>query len=455
MHPIPDRRPGDRAYTRLHWIFFTIIAAILIYGMVVARFVTTPRAVGFRMVILLLLSFNVLWWSVADRRFARCVRSPRGSKGLRWFTAAFCLLLNAPVLLMFVTGRSVSFLSTPTWYAAAVALWHISLAAAMPLVALLRLAILAAVYAVRAALARLRGGPRPAFVADGAMDPGRRAVLRTSLATVPMVLLGGMAGASRVQERRLAVNRHEVPAPWLPRRLAGLTITHISDLHVGRHYRPYRLRELVDRVNDLDSDIVVVTGDIVDNSNDMLPPALHALGQLTHRHGLFVSIGNHDQFDNREAFIRQVRQRLPLLINQRRSIEIGGERITIAGLDYAFRDAPAGRGMNHPAHVAAALDGHDLEREGPVIALSHHPHAFDALAAAGVPMTLAGHTHGGQLMWSDPAQRPDIGVGPLLFRYNRGFYRRPAGTLFVNSGIGNWFPLRIHAPAEIVQIQLT
>ena len=89
-----------------------------------------------------------------------------------------------------------------------------------------------------------------------------------------------------------------------------------------------------------------------------------------------------------------------------------------------------------------------------MIVMSHHPHAFDALPAVGVPLMLAGHTHGGQLMFTEPGRRPDIGIGRLLFRYTRGVYRRGGNTLFVNSGVGNWFPFRIHAPAEIVQIRL-
>jgi predicted MPP superfamily phosphohydrolase len=269
-----------------------------------------------------------------------------------------------------------------------------------------------------------------------------------------MTALAGAAVAATAQAGRLAVNRHTLPAPWLPKPLRGLTITHISDLHVGRHYRPYMLRQLVDRANALDSDLVLLTGDIVDQSNDLLPPALHALAQLTHRYGLFICIGNHDQIDSRRDFIRRVGHRFPLLINQQRSVNIDGQHITIAGLDYASRDESSSRRPGHRLNIAQTLLGHDSVRHGPIIVLSHHPHAFDRLADAGVPLTLAGHTHGGQLMFSNPQHRPDVGIGRLLFRYPRGFYRRGPGTLFVNSGVGNWFPLRLRAPAEIVQLRL-
>jgi predicted MPP superfamily phosphohydrolase len=83
------------------------------------------------------------------------------------------------------------------------------------------------------------------------------------------------------------------------------------------------------------------------------------------------------------------------------------------------------------------------------ILLAHHPHAFDPATAAGLPLVLSGHTHGGQLMLTH-----NIGVGPLRFRYWSGVYEKPGSRLFVNNGVGNWFPLRINAPAEIVKLTL-
>ena len=83
------------------------------------------------------------------------------------------------------------------------------------------------------------------------------------------------------------------------------------------------------------------------------------------------------------------------------------------------------------------------------ILLAHHPHAFDAAADAGIPLTLSGHTHGGQLMLSQ-----NIGVGPMMFRYWSGIYQKAKSQLVVSNGVGNWFPLRINAPAEIAHITL-
>jgi len=83
------------------------------------------------------------------------------------------------------------------------------------------------------------------------------------------------------------------------------------------------------------------------------------------------------------------------------------------------------------------------------ILMAHHPHAFDAAASAGLPLTLSGHTHGGQLMLNE-----QLGFGPALFRYWSGLYECGQSKLIVSNGVGNWFPLRLNAPAEILHLTL-
>jgi hypothetical protein len=89
------------------------------------------------------------------------------------------------------------------------------------------------------------------------------------------------------------------------------------------------------------------------------------------------------------------------------------------------------------------------EPEAFPILLAHHPHAFDAAAAASLPLILSGHTHGGQLMLNERE-----GFGPALFRYWSGLYTRDNSKLIVSNGVGNWFPLRVNAPAEIIHLTL-
>ena len=83
------------------------------------------------------------------------------------------------------------------------------------------------------------------------------------------------------------------------------------------------------------------------------------------------------------------------------------------------------------------------------ILLAHHPHAFEPAAEAGIPLTLSGHTHGGQLILTKT-----VGFGPLMYRYWSGEYAKGDSRLVVSNGVGNWFPIRTNAPAEIVHITL-
>ncbi|MCB9856547.1 MAG: metallophosphoesterase [Phycisphaerales bacterium] len=462
-----DRKPSERTYAAIGWALMAVVAGIFVY----LRFVPTDRAIAFRLVVTMLLLVNALYWRVADRRLARFVINPKLSAACRVALAGFIVIINIPVADMIARGRMPHYLVTlPSYYADAVVIWHLSLVVLISTISLARLVVVLIYRAVMWVRRQVRsdsatnianradnpsinsGDPLEAGVA---IDVGRRRFLQTACVTLPAIALPSAVVASRRQEGALLTRRVQLPAPWLPERLRGLTITHVSDLHVGRHYRTWMLRKLVDVVGDFDSDLVLFSGDIVDVSNDMLPPAIHAIRQMPSRYGMYHCIGNHDQIDNRAEWVAAMREHFNLLIDERRSIDIGGERVTIAGLDFARRDLSELNVPSHAYHAREALLGHDPERDGPVIALAHHPHAFDALATQGVPLTLSGHTHGGQLMLTAPESHLEIGAGNLLFRYIRGFYRRPNATLFVNAGVGNWFPLRVNAPAEVVQIQLT
>lgn len=441
-------------------VLFAAIGGAFVLG---AADVSVPRPIGFRFLMGVIIVCNVMWWAAADRQLAIWSRGGRVRASLRVGLAFAMVGLLLPVGRMLAWGHIGNLSWAPVWYVSGFQLWHMVLVVLVPPVTAAALLVAAIVSVLRAWRGRLRttmkAGP-PDSAADG-RGLSRRQVLASAAVFAPAAVLGAVTLRYGRQTGRFLVNRYDVPAPWLPDRLRGLTITHISDLHLGRLYRPYMLPRLVDEANRLDGDLVVVTGDIVDVSNEMLPAAMDALRQLRHRHGMFLCIGNHDLIDNGDEFVRTLRrERFELLTDERRRVEIGGERLTVAGLDWTRRDVSDGRRPSHADHVREMLHGYRAAEEGPCIALAHHPHAFDALSAAGVPLTLSGHTHGGQLMLVAPRAdgnghaAHDRGAGAMLFRYVRGFYHRGPATLFVNSGVGNWFPVRINAPAEIVRLRL-
>jgi predicted MPP superfamily phosphohydrolase len=189
---------------------------------------------------------------------------------------------------------------------------------------------------------------------------------------------------------------------------------------------------------------VLLPGDLINNALADLSDALDAVCNLQSRYGACLCVGNHDLIEDGAAFVRRVKARVPLLVNESRVVPIRGHLVQLLGL-------PWNRDEDRIASSVRQLAGQIAPGAFPTL-LAHHPHAFDAAADAGFPLTVSGHTHGGQLML-----REAVGFGPLLYRYWSGLYRKPGphgASLVVSNGVGNWFPRRTGAPAEIIHLTL-
>jgi predicted MPP superfamily phosphohydrolase len=235
-----------------------------------------------------------------------------------------------------------------------------------------------------------------------------------------------------------------VPVPGLPPELEGLRIALVSDLHVGTFTNGGTVKRVVEESSRLDADLVLLPGDLINNALADLSDALDAVCNIHSRHGAYLCVGNHDLIEDGAEFVRRVKARAPLLVNESRVVPIRGQLVQLLGLPWGRGDALIEDSVRQLARQVAP-------GAFPIL-LAHHPHAFDAAAAVGIPLTVSGHTHGGQLMLSE-----SVGFGPLLFRYWSGLYHKPGpggASLVVSNGVGNWFPLRAGAPAEIIHLTL-
>jgi uncharacterized protein len=239
-----------------------------------------------------------------------------------------------------------------------------------------------------------------------------------------------------------------VPIRNLPSTLDGLTIAHVTDVHLGRFTTDATFRRIVAAANDLDCDLVLQTGDLINFDQRDLPVAAELTHALRGRFGQFMCEGNHDLIEGRDTFEATARRlRLPILINEVAGVTVNGVEINLLGLPWIR--IPRGESFDAAyAPVVASLKRRASTAAFPIL-LAHHPHAFDAAVLSGVPLTLAGHTHGGQLHLSK-----NIGFGPLMYRYWSGLYQRNGSACVVSNGAGNWFPLRTNAPAEILRLTL-
>jgi predicted MPP superfamily phosphohydrolase len=237
----------------------------------------------------------------------------------------------------------------------------------------------------------------------------------------------------------------------LPHNLDGLRIAHVSDIHIGRYTRRGSLPKIVEATSQLKADLVVFTGDLIDLSLQDLDRGIDLMKQFDPRHGIVMIEGNHDLIEDAVEFDRRTRAAgLPLLVDETMTFSISGERVQLLGMRWG---TPGGNRRRHADDAAFHQSLRTLlpQREPGAfpIVLAHHPHAFDAAAAMSLPLVLSGHTHGGQLMISE-----QLGCGPLLFRYWSGLYHKGASQLVVSNGVGNWFPLRVNAPPEIIELTL-
>lgn len=283
--------------------------------------------------------------------------------------------------------------------------------------------------------------------ADYPPSPGRRLFLQGAAAALPVITLSmGAAGVGRslgkvnVPVRKLAI-------AGLPTGLDNLRILQISDTHLWHYVTLEDLSSICTDAAAYKPDLVLVTGDIADDLS-LLPDALRIIAELRPPLGVFAALGNHEYFRGVEA-VRRIfdRAEIPLFINQGMQIGSGGGELYLAGIDDPRRLSLA------PSDFFERTIDQALVTRSPglfTILMSHRPDAFDYASTQQIGLTLAGHTHGGQ-----------VGIfGRSVFepafpqRYLWGTYNRGESTLYTTSGAGHWFPFRLGCPPEAPIIEL-
>ena len=384
-----------------------------------------------------MLALDAAWWFVSVKM------SKRG-----WRLAA-TVFMAAQVtgLLGIIGGRMLHAgwdRALPKFVVSAIFLWHFIGLAALLLLGLCLLPVW---------IARKTGNlfvPRKTDAPAGTDENAglhRREFLGIAAAVAPSLFTVSLATLAAAQLNSFRVRRFVLPVPGLPHDLDGLTIAQVSDIHVGRFTSGPVLREMAKTTNELGADLVLLTGDLINDALADLPEGIDLVRSMHGRHSLCMIEGNHDLIENGPEFERVVRASgIPFLLDESTTLSIRGCPVQLLGLRWE-----RSRSGNRDALITQSVNALLNQRENDAfpILLAHHPHAFDAAARAGIPLVLSGHTHGGQLMLNNR-----VGFGPEMFRYWSGLYTRGRSQMIVSNGIGNWFPLRVNAPAEIVHITL-
>lgn len=392
-----------------------------------------------------LIVLDLVWWFAADR----LLRGTGWKRRARLLHSLFFGFQLAALLAVIASRQSELWDHLPRFVTTAVYLWHLLI---LPLLLPL-LAVGTIIALVCWVIGKIRKR-EPREAADPQTDGAgisRRAFLAATAAFTPQLFTVGLTAIALRQLEQFRVRRMTIAVRGLPAALDGLTIAHVSDMHAGRFTRSAILREMTAAVNGLRSELVLVTGDLINGALHEIPEGIEAVRRLDARSGVYMIEGNHDLFQGREAFESKVKASgIPLLVNETAQLTVRGHPVQLLGLRWggpAFRRRQGYDDATIAASFAELLPLRDPEAF-PIL-LAHHPHAFDPAAAAQLPLTLSGHTHGGQLMLN-----AETGFGPWMFRYWSGHYARGDSHLIVSNGVGNWFPLRTRAPAEVIHLTL-
>lgn len=276
-------------------------------------------------------------------------------------------------------------------------------------------------------------------------DPDRRRFLSRSLASsASVIVLGTSAFGVKKCLDPPVVNRLPVKISGLPPAFQGFSIVQISDIHIGAMSMRAELAETVVLVNDLQADLIAVTGDLVDGDATELADELAPLAELKARHGVFFVTGNHEYYSGAEEWLPAIEQLgITVLNNSRIEIFRGKDSLFVAGVT----DYNAGRfGEKYAPDYNKALGG--IDKASNIILLAHQPRAVEEAALYGVDLMLSGHMHGGQI-W------PFNYLTPLQQPYLKGFYRYKGTLLYVNQGTGYWGPpMRLGTYKEISEFIL-
>ncbi len=277
------------------------------------------------------------------------------------------------------------------------------------------------------------------------VDASRRVFLVQSSNLVLLGTAGALTGYGVYQARRMPrIVRIDVPIQRLPQAFEGFRIVQVTDVHAGLTVRRDWIETVAQQVQDLNPDMIALTGDLVDGSVGHLRADVAPLGELTAPGGKFFVTGNHEYYSGVEQWVEEAdRIGYSVLLNAHRLVEHNGATIVIAGVT----DSTGGNFLaSHASDPAKAIAG---APSGSVkILLAHQPRSLYEALPLGFDLQLSGHTHGGQFI-------PWNLLASLGQPYISGLHRHENTWVYVSRGTGYWGPpVRLGARSEITVVTL-
>ena len=245
-----------------------------------------------------------------------------------------------------------------------------------------------------------------------------------------VVLTAVLSAYSLVNSLFLDVKAIEIPLNHLKN---DIEVVQLSDIHIGSIRNSSYMERIVQKTNELNPELIFITGDMVDGSARLHTNTFSAINKL--KAPVFFITGNHETYEGLDEVFRGLRN-TEMRVLRDEMVECKG--IQIIGVEYSFE----------PYHMEKVISKLKINNCKPSIMLYHLPRDLKTVANAGIGLQLSGHTHAGQMF-------PFNYLVRLMFRYMRGIYKYNGTYLHVSPGTGTWGPpMRLGSRCEITVITL-
>lgn len=271
------------------------------------------------------------------------------------------------------------------------------------------------------------------------MSQKRRQFFKRSLDISSLLVATSLSAKAIDNARHIELEKVDVKIDGLKK---SYKIVQISDLHIGGLIDKDFVHDMVRQINSTKSDLVVITGDMIDVKIEYAQEAMQELKKIESTYGTYYVVGNHEYFHGIEEIINSVKS-IGIRVLENENVYIGedAEGFNLAGVYDIF----GYRKMSYMPDITDALRG---KKDAPTILLAHQPKYIEEVTD-GVDLMLSGHTHGGQLL---PFQL----LVKLVQPYISGLHQHTNELqIYVNKGTGFWGPpMRLGASAEITEITI-
>ena len=286
--------------------------------------------------------------------------------------------------------------------------------------------------------------PKGSLEDNRTMTPRRRFLRITTGAVVAAPFVASVYGYGR---ERLDFQVEPVKLRLGPAGLGlrGRTIAQLSDIHISPYLTARDLRRAVDMVNELNPDVIFLTGDFVTFKGESQYDCVRELKRLRPRNPILGCLGNHEIYTQTEDSLTALlgREGIEVLRTRSRLLQLGGTSLNVAGIDFLRVGEERSLEQLRPWLRSDAVN----------ILLTHNPNGFDHVQDLPIDVCIAGHTHGGQLRLE--FVDADLSPARLVTPYVSGLFQRGAQQLYVNRGLGTiGVPIRFGAPPEITLYEL-